>query len=451
MLRRKIEGAFNEWIKNGKNALLITGARQTGKTYLIRELLKENKCDFVEFNLIKQPEIVSLFESAVTNDMQKFVSRLSVATTKKLTKHKTIIFIDECQVCKEIVTAIKFMVDDGSFRYVLSGSLLGVELRNLTSAPVGYLSVLKMFPMNFQEFLYAVGIKQETLELLRNCFKRRTQVDEYIHQKIIDAFYTYLVVGGMPQAVQSYVDENDFRKISQIHKDIIGLYKQDFTRYEEKSTLKLIKTYDLIPSELNMKNKRYIFTDLDKNLKYDRYENSFNWLMDAGVALPVFNTTEPVIPLKINKQSNLFKLFMSDTGLLTTCYGRATQIKLLDKEKEINCGAMFENIVAQELIANGYEVYYFASKTQGEIDFIIEHNGNALPIEVKSGKDFTKHSALNKILLNDDYKIKEAIVFSNYNVSKKGNVSYLPIYMVMFLNEEDTPFPLKEKLDLSAV
>ena len=449
MLRRKIEGKFNEWLKNGRNAMLLTGARQTGKTYLIRQLLKENKCDYVEFNLIKQPELKSLLESASDNDMQKFISRLTVATEKKLTKHKTIIFIDECQVYKDILTAIKFMVDEGSFRYVLSGSLLGVELRNLTSAPVGYLSVLKMYPMDFQEFARAVGIKQETLDMLYDCFKKRAPVDSFVHQKLIDAFYTYLVVGGMPQAVQSYVDDNDFRKVSQIHKDILALYKQDFTRYEEKSTLRLIKTYDLIPSELNMKNKRYIFTDLDRNLKFDRYENSFNWLMDAGVALPVFNTTEPVIPLKINKQSNLFKLFMSDAGLLTTSYGRASQIKLLEKEKEINYGAIFENIVAQELTANGYDLYYFASKTQGELDFLIEHNGNVLPIEVKSGKDFTRHSALNNVLSNPDYKIDEAIVLSTFNVRQDGKVTYLPIYMTMFLSEDNLALPQKERLDLS--
>ncbi|WP_027727920.1 ATP-binding protein [Treponema sp. C6A8] len=449
MLKRKLEDKFNEWLRTGKNALLVTGARQTGKTYLIRELLKATKSDYVEFNLIRQPELVSLFESASTNDMQKFISRLTVATEKKLTKGKTIIFIDECQVYKDILTAIKFMVDDGTFRYVLSGSLLGVELRNLTSAPVGYLSVLKMYPLDFQEFLKAVGIKDETLETLRDCFVNRLPVDDFIHQRIMDAFYTYLVVGGMPQAVQSYIDENDFRKVSQIHKDIIAMYKQDFTHYEEKSTLKLIKTYDLIPSELNMKNKRYIFTDLDKNLKFDRYENSFNWLMDAGVALPVFNTTEPVIPLKINKQSNLFKLFMSDAGLLTTCYGRASQIKLLDKEKEINCGAIFENIVAQELTANGYDLYYFASKTQGELDFIIEYNGKVLPVEVKSGKDFTKHSALNNVLSNEDYKIEEAFVLSSFNIQKEGKVTYLPVYMTMFLNEDSLQLPAKPKLDLS--
>ena len=213
--------------------------------------------------------------------------------------------------------------------------------------------------------------------------------------------------------------------------------------------LKLIKTYDLIPSELNAKNKRYIFTDLDKNLKFDRYENSFNWLSDAGVALPIFNTTEPVVPLKINKQSNLFKFFLSDIGMLSTLFGRATQIKLLEKAEEINCGAIFENAVAQELFAHGYEGYYYANKKKGEVDFLIEYEGSCLPIEVKSGKDYTQHSALSNILSNDDYKIKKAFVFSTHNLSVKGKIVYLPIYMLMFINEKAIPLPRKEKINLA--
>ena len=447
---RKLEAQVNNWILNkSKEALLLTGARQVGKTFLIRDLLKSNKCDYVEFNLIEQPELVSLFESARMNDIKSFLARLSVATKHELKKGKTIIFFDEVQEYKDIVTAIKFLVEDGTFKYVLSGSLLGVELTDLRSAPVGYLSVIEMFPMDFEEFLIALKVKQSTLDYLHECFTEQKEVDSFIHEKIIDAFYTYLVVGGMPEAVQTYIDENDFNKVSKVHEKIIEFYKRDFTKYEKQNKLKLIKTYELIPSELNSKNKRYIFTDLDKNLKFDRYENSFNWLFDAGVALPVFNTTEPVVPLKINKQSNLFKLFLSDIGMLSTIFGRATQIKLLEKAEEINCGAIFENVVAQELFAHGYDGYYFSNKKQGEVDFLIEYEGNCLPIEVKSGKNYAQHSALNNILSNEDYAINKAFVFSKYNVSVKEKVIYLPIYMLMFINEKSEPLPQKEKINLS--
>ena len=447
---RKVENQIKNWILGtNKEALLLTGARQVGKTFLIRELLKSNNCDYVEFNLIEQPSLIPLFESARMNDINSFLARLSVATEHELIKGKTIIFFDEVQEYKDIVTAIKFLVDDGSFKYVLSGSLLGVELRDLRSAPVGYLSIIDMFPMDFEEFLIALKVKQETLDYLNECFTEQKEVDSFIHERIIDTFYTYLVVGGMPEAVQTYIDENDFNKVSKVHEKIIEFYKRDFTKYEKKDKLKLIKTYDLIPSELNAKNKRYIFTDLDKNLKFDRYENSFNWLSDAGVALPIFNTTEPVVPLKINKQSNLFKFFLSDIGMLSTLFGRATQIKLLEKAEEINCGAIFENAVAQELFAHGYEGYYYANKKKGEVDFLIEYEGSCLPIEVKSGKDFTQHSALTNILANDNYKIKKAFVFSTYNLSVKGKIVYLPIYMLMFINEKAIPLPQKERINLA--
>ncbi len=449
MLFRKKSKDLKNWLNSSKNAILITGARQSGKTFLIRSVLREEKADFVELNLLKQPELVRLFDSAKNGAPQEFLTRLSLATSKKLTRGKTIIFLDEVQEYKDILTVIKFLVEDGSFRYVLSGSLLGVELTDLRSAPVGFLSVIDMYPMDFEEFITALNMPASAIENLHHCFKTRTPVDDFVHGKMLDAFYTYLVVGGMPAAVQKYVDEHDLNKVSFIHKDIVRQYKWDFTKYEKENKLHLLEIYDLIPSELNSKSKRYTFASIDAKKKFNHYENSFNWLINAGVALPIFNTTEPVIPLKINKQNNLFKLFLSDVGLLTTLYGRATQIQLMQKDKSINCGAMFENVVAQELRAHGYDGYYFSNKKLGELDFVIEYEGKCLPIEVKSGKDYTKHSALNNVMNVQNYNIPQAFVFSNANISVKDNIIYLPIYMVMFLNESAQELPLTPKLDLS--
>ena len=449
MLFRKKSKDLKNWLNSSKNAILITGARQTGKTFLIRNVLQEENADFVELNLLRQPELVRLFDSAKNGAPQEFLTRLSLATTKKLTRGKTIIFLDEVQEYKNILTVIKFLVEDGSFRYVLSGSLLGVERTDLRSAPVGFLTVVDMFPMDFEEFITALNIPASAIENLHYCFESRSPVDEFVHNKMLDAFYTYLVVGGMPAAVQKYVDENDLNKVSLIHKDIMRQYKWDFTKYEKENKLHLLETYDLIPSELNSKSKRYTFASLGAKKKFDRYENSFNWLINAGVALPVFNTTEPVVPLKINKQNNLFKFFLSDVGMLTTLYGRATQIQLMQKDKSINCGAMFENVVAQELRAHGYDGYYFSNKKLGELDFVIEYEGKCLPIEVKSGKDYTKHSALNNVMNVRNYDIPQAFVFSNANISVKDNIVYLPIYMIMFLNESAQELPTIPKLDLS--
>lgn len=449
MLFRKKSKDLKNCLNSSKNAILVTGARQSGKIFLIRSILQEEHADFVELNLLRQPELVSLFDSAKKSDPQEFLTRLSLATSKKLTRGKTIIFLDEVQEYKDILTVIKFLVEDGSFRYILSGSFLGVELTDLRSTPVGYLTVIDMYPMDFEEFITALNMPANAIENLHHCFETKTPVDDFVHGKMLDAFYTYLVVGGMPAAVQKYVDEHDLNKVSLIHKDIVRQYKWDFTKYEKENKLHLLEIYDLIPSELNSKSKRYTFASIDSKKKFNHYENSFNWLINAGVALPIFNTTEPVIPLKINKQNNLFKLFLSDVGLLNTLYGRATQIQLMQKDKSINCGAMFENVVAQELRTHGYDGYYFSNKKLGELDFVIEYEGKCQPIEIKNGKDYTKHSALNNVINIQNYDIPQAFVFSNANISIKDNIVYLSIYMIMFLNESAQKLPLAPKQDLS--
>lgn len=434
VLFRKIKKQVEDWILNGNDALLITGARQVGKSFIIRETLKEKAVDFIEFNFIKQTKLLEIFKSAIEEDADKFLMVLRVAANKHL-KDGTIIFFDEIQECKEVVTIIKFLVEQGKFKYVLSGSLLGVELVDLRSAPVGYLTTIDMYPMDFEEFLIANGLGDDVISHLKQCYTQLTPVDDFVHDKIIEAFYTYLIVGGMPEAVQTYLDFNDFVQVSKVHGKIQREYRKDFTRYEQSKKLKLIKTYDLIPAELNTKNKRYTFTSLDKELRFDRYENSFNWLIDAGVSLPVYNVTEFKIPLEASKKSNLFKLFLSDVGMLTSAYGSATILKLLEKGKDINCGSMFENAIAQELTAHGYKNYYFNNKKHGEVDFLIEHNNDLLPIEVKSGKDYQKHSALSYFVSTRQFS--SAIVLSNYNVSKKDKIMYLPIYMIMFIEKSE--------------
>lgn len=445
MLYRKTSKQINEWIDNGKAALLVTGARQVGKTYLIRELLKESNKDFVEFNFIKQPNLLSIFKSALANDEKTFLENLSVAARRSL-KEGTIIFFDEIQELKEIVTIIKFLVEQGKYKYILSGSLLGVELRDLRSAPVGYLETIDMFPMDLEEFYIANGLSDDIIKTLENCFNKVLPVDEFVHSNLIDTFYKYLIIGGMPEAVQAFKDTGDYNQVTKIHEKIIREYKRDFTKFENEKKLKLINTYNLIPAELNQKNKRYIFTDLDDELHFDRYENSFMWLNDSGVALPVFNVTEAEVPLEASKKSNLFKLFLSDVGMLTTMYGTATVIKLLSKDKEINCGAIFENFAAQELKAHGFNnLYYFNNKKHGEVDFLIEYETDVLPLEIKSGKEYQTHSAMSYFCEN---KFSKGFVFSNYNTTKSKSIIYYPIYMMMFIinNKKITQ---KDKIDLS--
>ena len=446
MLFRKIKKEIEKWIDDGKDALLITGARQVGKSYIIRETLNEKGKDFIEFNFIKQKKLISIFDAALDEDEVSFLENLRVAA-KRTIKDDTIIFFDEIQECKEVVTIIKFLVEYGKYKYVLSGSLLGVELKDIRSVPVGYMTTLDMYPMDLEEFFIANGLGNDVLSNIKRCFDERKEVNPFVHDSLMNAFYRYVIVGGMPEAVQKYIDTGDFNEVSKIHRKIYRDYKMDFTKYEKENKLSLINTYDLIPSELNSKNKRYTFTDLGKELKFNRYENNFLWLNDAGVSLPTYNSTEFNVPLEASKKSNLFKLFLSDVGLLTTFYGSSTILKLLQKEKEINCGAMFENFVAQELTAHGFKLYYYNNKKHGELDFLIEYKGKVVPLEVKSGKDYQTHSALTYFV---DTTFNEGIVLSNYNYSISDNIQYMPIYMTMFLYKDES-IDVIDKIDLSTL
>jgi len=254
-------------------------------------------------------------------------------------------------------------------------------------------------------------------------------------------FNIYLIIGGMPAAVEKYRTTGSIDDVMDEHRAIIEQYKLDFTQYEaENRKLGITRIFELIPAQLNEKNKRFIVADINKNLRYDRIADSFIWLWKAGVALGVFNTTEPTVPLLLNEKSSLFKMFLSDVGLLTTIYGKACKLKIVNKEKDINKGAVYENFVAQELHAHGYPLYYYSSKKYGELDFVIENEGQVLPIEVKSGKDYDRHSALDNVLSIEEYGIKEAYVLTNDNVKIKDKRTYLPIYMVMFLQNNPIGF-----------
>ena len=433
MLDRKLRTEINDWIHGGKEALLISGARQTGKTYLIRQCLKENKVDYVEINFIENPELVELFKKV--KDIKDFFMRLSLAINQPL-KKEMILFFDEVQEVKNIVTMIKFLVEEGSFKYILSGSLLGVELNDLKSAPVGYLRILDMYPLDFKEFAKACGVQNAIIERLQECYEKEIRVDEFVHQKMIDLFNLYLIIGGMPQAVVTYLETNDLTRVSQVQSDIVRLYRQDFSKYELEYKLKLKEIYDALPSQLNQKNKRFQLNKLGKGMSYNKIENDFLWLKDAGVALPVYNVSEPKLPLVISENRNLFKLFVSDVGLLTNMYSDYVKMEILNKENSINNGALFENVVAQELYAKGLKVYYYNSKKQGELDFVIEIDGIVLPLEIKSGKSYKRHSALNNVLSIEEYHIEKAYIFSQENVEVHQKRVYLPIYMIMFLENK---------------
>lgn len=445
MLIRKAEQEIRTWVNNSKTALLVTGARQVGKTWSIRKCLREEDCDYLEINLIEEPDLVPALEQCSTVD--DLIIMLSTAKNYSFQKGKSVLFIDEVQECKDIVTKIKFWVDEGSFRYVLSGSLLGVELRNIRSAPVGYLSEVKMFPLDFEEFLTASGVTDETLQYLRDCFNTRKPINDLVHQKMLQHFQRFLVVGGMPAAVQEYVTSGDISKVTSIQSDIIELYKLDFTKYEqENKKLMLISVYNQVPAQLMEKNRRFNYSDIKKGLRFERLEDSFLWLSSAGVVIPVYNATEPRVSLRQNEKSTLLKLYSSDVGLLTCQYGNAIRMKILTGDTSVNLGGIYENAVAQELNTHGFPMYYYNSHKNGELDFLIEQEMSVHPIEVKSGKDYYVHSALSKVTSNSQYEIRSSYVLSNYNLSQEGKIHYLPIYLCTFIRD-DTPLPVLSPIE----
>mgnify|MGYP000687163805 CR=1 FL=1 len=431
---RKDSIIIEEWLKRSDKALLVTGARQIGKTWLIREEIAKSGYRKFEVNFIDQPDLVDYLN--VKMSANEFLVKLKMIMPEDCKPQETVVFFDEIQKCPEIVTKIKFLVEEGSFKYVMSGSLLGVELKGITSVPVGYLTVLTMYPMDFEEFMIANNVSKTTLEMLKAKFETCQPVDEFIHQKLLSLFFIYLIVGGMPDAVKIYIATKDIREVDKVQRDIVALYKEDFSQYEsEDKKLKLISIYDIIPAELNKQNKKFVFTMLNKELKFDRYENSFLWLKDAGVALPVYNVEAPVIPLKASKSSNVFRLFSNDTGLLTSAYPAETKLELINKNSEVNNGAHFENAVAQQLMANGLEPYFCKKKNIGELDVLVEMDGKVVPIEVKSGKAYKAHKSLDNFMKISDYHIEKAYVLSVANMEQEGSVVYLPIYMCYLLKE----------------
>lgn len=445
MLKRKIASYIREFYNNSRNALLITGARQTGKTYSIREFGKTFK-NFVEINFVDMPEAVNVFAGAKnSNDI---LLRLSAITRTPLVKGETLVFFDEVQKCPDIVTAIKFLVDEGSYRYIMSGSLLGVELKDLRSEPVGYMGVKEMFPLDFEEFISNIGINENIINSLREAWENLNTVDNFLHSKLMELFHLYLVIGGMPAAVNKYIESNNLQEVMTVQQDIIRLYKRDIAQYDPENKLYIEDIFDLIPPELNAKNKRFIMKRLNENAKFERYHNSFLWLKNAGVAIPVYNVEEPKVPLLLSRSRNLFKLFQNDIGLLAAQYSDGIQLRIITGDNDINFGSIYENAVAQELTAHGLNPYYYNNKKRGELDFIVEMGGNVLPIEVKSGKDYQTHRALSNIMECDEYDIPRAVIFNNDNMKIDGKLVYAPIYMAMFLQKKDDA-PTYYKVDLS--
>lgn len=446
---RKIDSYIEDFYSSSKNALFLTGARQVGKSYAIRKYAAEHYETYIELNFYKEPSLCQLVEKAY--GPEDLLQRISLYAKKQIRRGEAFIFFDEIQKCPEIVTMMKFLVEDGTCRYALSGSLFGVELKakkRVMSWPVGYMCEKKVYPLDFEEFILALGVGGQVIDSLRECWKERKPVDEFVHKEMMRLFHLYLITGGMPAAVQTYIDTKDLIQVESVQKGILTLYRQDIQEYNPGKELRVNELFDLIPSELNSSNKRFVLKNLHDNARFRNYENDFLWLSQADMALPTYNTDEPISPLKLSEKRSLFKLFQNDVGLLACQYAEDIQLKLLQGETNINYGAIYENAVAQELHCHGWNLYYFNHKSQGELDFLLERDAEIIPLEVKSGKYYARHNALSNVLENAEYGIKQAIVLCNDNVRVTEKIVYMPIYMTIFIHRKQQKEELIYKLDL---
>ena len=448
MFERKVWEKLDSWKRSSnRKALMLTGARQIGKTTIVREFGKQKYSCFAELNFLADPEACALFDGAL--DADTLVANLTAYLRKALVPGDTLILLDEIQECPNARTAIKFLVEDGRFDYVETGSLLGVKSRQVASYPVGFEEPYRMYPMGFEEYCRANGVQAETIDLLRERFDKRAPVPEAVHQVMNRLWLSYIVVGGMPEVVARFVETHDVAQAMELQSDILALYRQDIAKYADAREMAKIRSiFDAIPSQLDDKNRRFVLADLSAGARMNRYQSSFLWLSDAGVALPCYNVSAPTSPLRANEKHSLFKLFLSDTGLLCSACLGGIQHEVLSGNLEVNMGSILENVIAQELLCHGFKLNYFNSKRYGEVDFVLQDASSVVPIEVKSGNDWKRHKALDNILAVGEWPIEEAYVLCRGNVSQEGRITYLPLYMSMFVEPERMPQSMPFEIDL---
>ncbi len=420
--------------------LLVNGARQIGKSYLIRYVGQKLFSHFVEINLKEDKEGDQVFADVHTT--QDLYIRLSNYYSAPLgDKRDTLVFLDEIQSYPHLMTMLKFLNQESRYRFIASGSQLGVALSQTPSVPLGSVTIEQMYPLDFEEFLWATGISKEWIENIRDFFIHEKPLDERTHHLLLKRFQYYLLVGGLPEAINQYLADRNMARVRQTHRDIHNLYRIDASQYDKEHKLKIRNIYDLIPSNLENKKKRIVYKNIEgkKGKTFSDYADEFEYLTNSGVALEVTAISNPRFPLVESEQKRLVKLYLNDVGLLThLLYGLNVNAVLQDI-KSINLGTVYESVIAQELSAHGFKLYYYDNKKKGEVDFLIDDQEDlkALPLEIKSGKDYTEHSALTKFLETPDYGIDRAIVFSNEReIFMKKGVTYLPIYYCMFLQND---------------
>ncbi len=438
MLERKFTQYLEHFLcEEPKKILLVNGARQIGKSYLIRYVGMKLFKNFVEINLKEDKEGDQVFSGVkTTNDLYM---RLGNYYAKPLgNANDTLVFLDEIQSYPHLMTILKFLNQEGRYRFIASGSQLGVALSETPSVPIGSITIEQMYPLDFEEFLWATGVGKEWIEHIRESYLREESLDESTHELLIKRLQYYLLVGGLPEAVNKYLEDRNIVRVRAVHRDIHELYRIDASQYDEEHKLKIRRIYDLIPSNLENKKKRIVYNKIENKTgkHFSDYADEFEYLTNSGVAQEVLAISNPRFPLVESEQKRLLKLYLNDVGLLTNLLYGVNVNAVLQDIKSINLGTVYESFVAQELSAHQFKLHYYDNKKKGEVDFLIDdyERLRVLPLEVKSGKDYTEHSALTNFLETSEYGIPHAVVFSNAReVYNKKGITYMPIYYCMFL------------------
>ncbi len=443
MLNRKIFDRLETWYQGDRaKAPLLDGARQVGKTTTIREFAHRHYKHFVEINFVKRKSAKEAFDGDL--DTRTIIMNLSAMGYGPFVKGETLVFFDEIQDCPGARTAIKFLMEEHEYDFIESGSLLGINYKGgededeceddiVASYPVGFEERINMYPLDFEEFLWALGITREVIDLLKECYVNRTAVPALIHQQMMKYFRQYLVVGGMPEAVQKFVTDEDFQKVTKIQKSIIDSYRDDISKYAGKEKVLVKRVFDAIPSQLAKKDKRYVLADLEKGASRRKYADPTQWLIDAGDAYYSFNTTEFKLPFSTTENRKLYKLFLLDTGLLANMSLPRMQFQVMNGDININEGALTENFIAGELAKKGISLHYYDRQSKQELDFIYQWETGIAVLEVKSGEEFKDHKSLDAILRNSPDKVSRAMVFCRENLFVEDKITYYPLYMAMFL------------------
>lgn len=435
MLRRKVYKQLLEWRKSQsskRKALFVTGARQIGKSYLIRHLGQTQYASLVEINLLR--DAVAKETLAGARNTQDFMNRLATLSQAPFVEHNTLVFIDEIQELPDVATYAKFLVEDGRYDYAFSGSMLGTQFKGVRSFPVGYATEIEMRPMDFEEFCWAAGVQEDALDQVRQAFALKQPLEGYLHDHLLAQWRTYMVVGGMPEVVQQFVDGNgSLAGIRALQEELDQQYSYDISKYAGGRALHVQAIFDQLPVQLEEDRTKFVVTSLGKAARYDRYEQDFLWLVRAGVGLKVNKVAEPRPPLRRTQQAASFKLYQSDTGMLLARFPQSLARAVYTDDKTVNMGGIFENVIAQELVSAQFTPYYYLTKKVGEVDFLIETDGGIVALEVKSGKDYLTHASLSKVLAAPGYEIAQGIVLCRSNFEVRGGILYAPWYATLCL------------------